>query len=610
MDTRTKEKLIKDTVHEYIYIDERYFSIIDSALFQRLKNVKQTSYISLYPSSTHDRFTHSLGTYHLGSRVIHELWNNISNIDELNVLNKKKGSIIFTFEMACLLHDVGHAPFSHTGENFFAVRKIDDTIPIYKILKKYEQEHRVQFSYIDGLLINVIAQFYKTNLEKPNTKSPNYKTVETFIKDYIGVVREKSAKPHEKISAIISLKYLSDEIKKIAGDMKGTEESPKIEFNADLFVRCIIGAIYKESRSVKKEDKIRLSFDNTVISLLNSNTIDVDKLDYILRDTYMTGYKNTGIDVERLINSFTVVVEDGQWCRRAYKKNAFSVIENVIMANDSSRRWVQNHPIILYDAYLTQKCIGEAFKILREKTGKNLFETFFSVESLTKEGIDWIDDERIYLLSDIDAIAAIKKAENIAQKEGKKKSLDIFDEYFSRRERRHPLWKSEMEFRVCFNMKKMNENEKKRMREIKDAVNAIISQKKDETTNIGEYIIDEDLCDNVLNKNEDYPTAGKCLLKNIKNYFKKIKKNVDLVILQQEGFESKLKKLDGDNVYVEMPDYGLDRWNCTTLYRYSDLVFIPKNDNKIEDVFYFYSKERINTKDFVTFLLTEAVFDE
>lgn len=82
MIANAKEKLIKDTVHEYIYIDERYFSIIDSALFQRLKNVKQTSYISLYPSSTHDRFTHSLGTYHLGRRVISGLWNNISGLDE------------------------------------------------------------------------------------------------------------------------------------------------------------------------------------------------------------------------------------------------------------------------------------------------------------------------------------------------------------------------------------------------------------------------------------------------------------------------------------------------------------------------------------------------
>lgn len=61
-----------------IYIDENYFDIIDTAIFQRLKNIKQTSYVSLYPSSTHDHFTHSLGTYFLGKQVITELWKNIN----------------------------------------------------------------------------------------------------------------------------------------------------------------------------------------------------------------------------------------------------------------------------------------------------------------------------------------------------------------------------------------------------------------------------------------------------------------------------------------------------------------------------------------------------
>lgn len=608
MDSKDKMKLIKDNVHEYLYIDERYFSIIDSALFQRLKNVKQTSYISLYPSSTHDRFIHSLGTYYLGSRIIRGLWNNIVESEELRVINKEKNSITYTFEMACLLHDVGHAPFSHTGENFFTVKKIDSTISSYEQLKKYEEEHRVNFSYIDGLLINTIAEFYGVDLGKQNNKSGKYKTVEVFIKDFIQVLRNNSAKPHEKMSAIISLMYLKDEIQNIAQHI---ETTPKVVFDADLFVRCIIGAAYKINRNKESgESNLRVSFRNAVISLLNSDTIDVDKLDYILRDTYMTGYKNTGIDVERLINSFTVVVEDKQWCRRAYKKNAFSVIENVIAASDSSRRWVQNHPIVLYDSYLTQKCIGETFRILQAEKGEtgSLFEKFFSVQSLTEEGVDWIDGERIYLLSDVDTVAAIKRAENIAREKNEQKSLDIFEEYFSRKIRRHSLWKSEMEFRVCFNTKLMNENEKNQLRELQNAI-VSITNKKDKATNIGEYIIDEELCKKVLEENEEYPVAGKCLLENIRTYFRRIGKNIDLVILHSAGFESKMKKLSGENVYVEMPDYALDRWNCSGLYKYSDLVTIPVESTKSEDIFYFYSKENIDTKDFVSFLLTEAVFD-
>ena len=65
-----KKKIIKDSVHNYIEIEKSFFKIIDTAGFQRLKNIKQTSYSSLYPSSTHDRFTHSLGTFYLGKKVI------------------------------------------------------------------------------------------------------------------------------------------------------------------------------------------------------------------------------------------------------------------------------------------------------------------------------------------------------------------------------------------------------------------------------------------------------------------------------------------------------------------------------------------------------------
>jgi len=65
-----KTKSIKDTIHGYIRIEEPFWRIINTAEFQRLKWIEQTSYRVLYPSARHDRFIHSIGVYHLGQKAI------------------------------------------------------------------------------------------------------------------------------------------------------------------------------------------------------------------------------------------------------------------------------------------------------------------------------------------------------------------------------------------------------------------------------------------------------------------------------------------------------------------------------------------------------------
>ncbi|WP_256379875.1 HD domain-containing protein [Desulfitobacterium sp. PCE1] len=92
-------------------------SIIDTACFQRLRNIRQTSYAPLYPASFHNRFIHSIGVYHLGRKVFNTVRNSVDCLEQMS--NEEMDNIKRIFELACLLHDVGHAPFSHTGERFF-----------------------------------------------------------------------------------------------------------------------------------------------------------------------------------------------------------------------------------------------------------------------------------------------------------------------------------------------------------------------------------------------------------------------------------------------------------------------------------------------------------
>ena len=91
--------------------------------------------------------------------------------------------------------------------------------------------------------------------------------------------------------------------------------------------------------------------------MLNSKVIDVDKLDYLIRDAYITGFDTVNIDFERLLSSLTISKDNGKY-RIAYYKNAISVIENVVYAHDAERKWIQTHPVVLYEAYILQHIIG------------------------------------------------------------------------------------------------------------------------------------------------------------------------------------------------------------------------------------------------------------
>lgn len=107
-----KTKSIKDTIHGYIRIEEPFWRIIDTAEFQRLKWIEQTSYRVLYPSARHDRFIHSIGVYYLGQKAIEGFSKNCNESDQKTVLKYKD-----SFLLGCILHDIGHAPFSHTCED-------------------------------------------------------------------------------------------------------------------------------------------------------------------------------------------------------------------------------------------------------------------------------------------------------------------------------------------------------------------------------------------------------------------------------------------------------------------------------------------------------------
>ncbi|CAH6421548.1 HD domain-containing protein [uncultured virus] len=159
-------KQIHDRVHGFIKISNLASLIIDSCEFQRLRYLHQLGTCHyVFPSATHTRFEHSLGTYYLAGRLLESLKKNsslfeinkgIDEIEELkeyasNKINKLDKYIIELIKIAALCHDLGHGPFSHVFDDIF----IPSIKRKYNIIENNDWELHENRS---GLLVEYIIQ--------------------------------------------------------------------------------------------------------------------------------------------------------------------------------------------------------------------------------------------------------------------------------------------------------------------------------------------------------------------------------------------------------------------------------------------------------------------
>ena len=113
-------KRILDSVHGYIKIEKNYCEyVVDTEYFQRLRRIEQTSTRALFPSARHDRFIHSLGVFHLGTKIV----KNLRQYYKTEDVGFNLEVIFNSYRSACLLHDIAHSPFSHTFEDYFDNKK-------------------------------------------------------------------------------------------------------------------------------------------------------------------------------------------------------------------------------------------------------------------------------------------------------------------------------------------------------------------------------------------------------------------------------------------------------------------------------------------------------
>ncbi|MEM9292481.1 MAG: HD domain-containing protein [Acidobacteriota bacterium] len=110
---------VRDPIHGFIRADELETALISSRPMQRLRYVRQLGFTYLvFPGAEHSRFSHVLGAMELAGRV----YDRLADSPEGRALDLPRGPDAHQRRLvraAALLHDVGHAPFSHSAESEF-----------------------------------------------------------------------------------------------------------------------------------------------------------------------------------------------------------------------------------------------------------------------------------------------------------------------------------------------------------------------------------------------------------------------------------------------------------------------------------------------------------
>lgn len=109
-------KSFADRVHGQIQLEGLLVAVMDTPEFQRLDKIQQLGGCAkVYPSATHTRKEHSIGVAYLAGYMVRHL----------QTLQPKLGitrNDILCVELAGLVHDLGHGPFSHMFETFMKER--------------------------------------------------------------------------------------------------------------------------------------------------------------------------------------------------------------------------------------------------------------------------------------------------------------------------------------------------------------------------------------------------------------------------------------------------------------------------------------------------------
>jgi HD superfamily phosphohydrolase len=302
---------IRDPIHGAIGVTTVELPVLDHPFVQRLRNILQMGFSQLpFPGAVHSRYIHAVGVMHLAGRAFDSAFE-----DHQFSSRRVREHYRQIVRIAGLLHDIGHAPFSHCSE--FAMPNLGTLdIDVY---------HPEVHAQRDGL--------------------------RATHEDYtIGILTQTS---------------LQDTLDKAFG-----------------FTARHVAALI--SREVLLEDDFfvdeGLDF-RSVLSQLISSELDVDRLDYLVRDSYFSGARYGQVDVNWLINNLMLYQENGR-VSLALNRRAIYAFDDFMVA--------RYHMFVM--VYFHHKSVAFEEMLRRYITGPNCT---YALPSDMEEYL-WVDDVQMH----------------------------------------------------------------------------------------------------------------------------------------------------------------------------------------------------------------------
>lgn len=176
---------VRDPIYGFVKLDAQEMDIVNSEYYQRLRRIKQLSLTDMvYPGATHTRFEHSLGVVQMASDMFDSIVWKAANLQRLELDPKSLPRIRKIIRLAALLHDIGHAPFSHAGEGSMPF--------LLKSDMRYEAGKSKRYEHED-YSIAAIKFIFRDYIE-------NHRIGESLgikAEDITGLLGDKAVPPHQ-----------------------------------------------------------------------------------------------------------------------------------------------------------------------------------------------------------------------------------------------------------------------------------------------------------------------------------------------------------------------------------------------------------------------------